>query len=232
MAIIAVLAGLLLPALGHAKGAARRAECLSHLRQINMAVHLYAEDHSDTLPLAPDLTWNALEPNHLMIFYKRLVKSYLGLQGASSPRDKVFTCPADTFYYDWPSLAYKAQSLHDQPATDYSSYAFNGSAETNPAPPAFLNEASYGGLGGWKLAAIKEQGKTVLVMELSAGFPWSWHEPQRVPAGQCGFGDAKNLIGFVDGHVSYVKMFRNPRFNLPACNYEPPPGYDYRWHGD
>jgi hypothetical protein len=108
----------------------------------------------------------------------------------------------------------------------------NGNAETNPVPPAFLNEESYGGVSGRKLASIKQPGKTVLLIEISAGFPWSWHEPHSVPPGQCGFNDARNVVGFVDGHVSYLKMFRNPNFNLPTCNYEPPPGYDYRWHAD
>jgi prepilin-type N-terminal cleavage/methylation domain-containing protein len=230
--IIGILAALLLPALSRAKTSAQRADCLGNLRQISFGIHLYAGDNGDTLPAAPNVTWDALETNHFLIFYKRLVKHYVGLQGASSPQDKLFACPADTFYYDWPSLAYETQSLHDQISTDYSSYGFNGNAETNPAPPAFLAETSYGGISGWKLAWVRDPVKTVLLMELSAGFPWSWHQPQKVPSGQCGFDDAKNMVSFVDGHVSYIKMFHNPSYNIPTCNYEPPVGYDYKWHGD
>lgn len=50
IAIIAVLAGLLLPALARAKAAARSIQCLNNLRQIGLAVVLYAGDHADTLP--------------------------------------------------------------------------------------------------------------------------------------------------------------------------------------
>ena len=234
IAIIAILAALLLPALSRAKASAKQANCISNARQISFAIHLYAADNGDTLPDAQNLTWNELETNHFLIFYKRLVKNYVGLQGASSRQDKLFTCPADTFYYDFPVPNYIGQSLHDEPNSDYSSYGFigGGDSQSKPKPPAFLNEDSYGGVGGLKLASIKDPGKTVLLMELSAGFAWSWHHPQSVPAGQFGFKDAKNVIGFVDGHVSYVKMYRNPNLNLPSCNYEPPPGYEYKWHAD
>jgi prepilin-type N-terminal cleavage/methylation domain-containing protein len=236
IAIIAILAALLLPALSRAKASAKQANCLSNARQISFAIHLYASDNDNdhTLPDAQNLTWNELETNHFLIFYKRLVKNYVGLQGPSSPQDKLFACPADTFYYDFPVPNYINRSLHDQPNSDYSSYGFigGGNSQTKPRPPAFLNQASYGGVGGLKLAAIRDPVKTVLLMELSAGFAWSWHQPQGIPAGQFGFSDARNVIGFVDGHVSSVKMYRNPSINLPSCNYEPPAGYEYKWHAD
>src|SRR5579862_8857435 len=100
IAIIAILAALLLPALSSAKASARRANCINNLRQVSLAVHLYAADNSDTLPSAPGVTATTFATNHYSIFYKQLVKAYVGLQGASSPQDKVFACPADMFYYD------------------------------------------------------------------------------------------------------------------------------------
>src|SRR6185295_19339613 len=50
IAIIAILAALLLPALSLAKEAARRTACLSNLRQIAAAVHMYGLDFEDHLP--------------------------------------------------------------------------------------------------------------------------------------------------------------------------------------
>ncbi len=50
IAIIAILAAMLLPALSKAKGLARRTACANHLRQLRLAVAVYAADHSSALP--------------------------------------------------------------------------------------------------------------------------------------------------------------------------------------
>ncbi|PYJ58236.1 MAG: hypothetical protein DME24_17250 [Verrucomicrobia bacterium] len=44
IAIIAILAALLLPALARAKDEARRIQCLNHLRQMGIALHMYVDD--------------------------------------------------------------------------------------------------------------------------------------------------------------------------------------------
>lgn len=50
IAVIAVLVGLLLPALGRSKEAARSVACRNHLKQLQVCVHLYTVDHAGTLP--------------------------------------------------------------------------------------------------------------------------------------------------------------------------------------
>src|SRR4051794_26596177 len=50
VAIIAILAGLLLPALAGGKERARRATCKSNMRQFILAVHMYAQDNENELP--------------------------------------------------------------------------------------------------------------------------------------------------------------------------------------
>jgi prepilin-type N-terminal cleavage/methylation domain-containing protein len=51
--IIALLASLILPALSSARDKGRRAVCLSNLRQVGIAVHLYADDHGGNIPFGP-----------------------------------------------------------------------------------------------------------------------------------------------------------------------------------
>jgi len=53
--IIALLAGLLLPALARAKSAARKSACVSNLHQLGLAWQLYLSDHGDRFPDRRDL---------------------------------------------------------------------------------------------------------------------------------------------------------------------------------
>jgi prepilin-type processing-associated H-X9-DG protein len=72
-------------------------------------------------------------------------------------------------------------------------------------------------------------------MEFSAIAPWSWHEPSAhgvaVSDGTM-YDDSRNVVSFVDGHVSYIHMYWNTAVRGLAGNYNPPAGYAYQWSPD
>src|SRR6267142_1369937 len=85
IAIIAILAALILPALGRAKSSARRIACVSNERQINLGVHMYADEHGDSV---------SFYTNAIYFDYKTAIASYLGGKSNS-----VFICGADDFAF-------------------------------------------------------------------------------------------------------------------------------------
>src|SRR5262245_26397369 len=113
IAIIAILTALLFPVLGHAKAKAKRTACAGHVRQIALGVRMYADDMDDTGPAKFSGNrsvdgWTA---------YKQLMKSYVSQNSTSSPEDRLFTCPADTYHYDFTAVstnayAYVSQGIH------------------------------------------------------------------------------------------------------------------------
>jgi prepilin-type N-terminal cleavage/methylation domain-containing protein len=205
IAIIAIIAALLLPALSRGKAQARRMTCLNNLKQIDLAVQLYAGANGDMLPTAPDTSLST-GPNSFDWFYKPLVMHYAGLQGPPSPLDKIFACPLDTFGYS--GTEYWAGGYHNLAGTYYQSYAYNGlGGTTNSLNIVVPDQTSFPGLFGWKLASIEEPARTVLVSEISALWPWSWHEPQLLPPGEFGVNNAKSVLSFADGHASYSPIY-------------------------
>ena len=54
IAIIAILAALLLPALGKAKSRAQAIQCMGNSKQLAIAVNMYALDTSEMFPPNPD----------------------------------------------------------------------------------------------------------------------------------------------------------------------------------
>lgn len=109
------------------------------------------------------------------------------------------------------------------------SYGYNGLGGTSNDPPTLPDQTTFPGLFGWKLSAIHDSARTVLIDDYSAARPFSWHEHQLLPDGQTGINNSRNTIGFADGHVAYIPIYWDSDSGLAACYYDPPAGYDYKW---
>jgi hypothetical protein len=204
---VSILAAIIVASAASAKEKAGLTRCTANLQQVTRAVLDFCDDDFQTLP-GPAAT----APNNLWWWYKEQVKVYLGLMGPSSADDLVFACPADRGYSD-------PEPFHLDARFDFGSYVFNG--VTLPGMP---------NIAGWQLSSVKNPRQTLLVMEWTAHAPLSWHKSKTGRNNMPFYCDAQSVVGLVDGHVSFSKIYYDG-YNA-AYTRDPIPGYEYQYSGN
>ena len=136
IAVIAILAGLLLPALAKAKEKGRQAKCQSNLKQISIGTTMYADDFNDTFHHVNGAILNhghwtrnprvttLLPPNDSEAYWGI---AYIGYFGGTK---EVFRCPSARVVDEWreEGKAYPAAFWLN------SSYGINVYIGENPSP--------------------------------------------------------------------------------------------------
>jgi prepilin-type N-terminal cleavage/methylation domain-containing protein/prepilin-type processing-associated H-X9-DG protein len=244
IAIIAILAALLLPAVGRTKEKARITQCLSNLRQIGVAIRLYVDENHGTFPLWATGPWPPTSPDW---------KCYSAALGGNDPLagyefvadakdrplfpylkpSKVFCCPADRGQDEtgigppvngwWKPSDFETLGC---------SYQFNGFYWAN-VPDEAIDDIYI--LSGNKEAYVKSPSRMILMYEPPAMYYnnfYHWHyargpttvDPMDVDA------DGQKFISpilFVDGHVA-VHDFTHALKDNPARPLEPT--RDWYWY--
>src|SRR5262245_25655805 len=90
IAIIALLAALLLPSLARAKEHARRAKCVSNLKQVSLGIKLFAQDREGYYPWHTDTIEGGT-------YGPTAGQAWLNFSAASNEFDtpKILACPSD-----------------------------------------------------------------------------------------------------------------------------------------
>ncbi len=100
IAIIGILAAILIPVAGRVRAQARSSQCASNLRQVHMAIALYADENKGRLPGGINDRPNTSVAGREI--FRRIVPQYVAANRGNTydvARDKTFVlqCPGATF---------------------------------------------------------------------------------------------------------------------------------------
>lgn len=96
IAIIAILAAMLLPALSAARERARSANCTGNLKQIGIALDMYASANASQLPPTEVKNYVTVNKDTVKAFWGLLLTDQQYMPGDAKTAAKAFICPSAT----------------------------------------------------------------------------------------------------------------------------------------
>lgn len=184
IATMALLAGMLLPALSRARQAARSIQCLNRQRQIALGVRLYAEENEDTFPRSQHSAFA-----HGQLPWGRAIAGQLGGtdQTWTNLLRGLYRCPSDRRAGAW-------------------SYGQNVYYELDPASDDYAGSPQT-----WRrTAAVPHPAASILEAENNTAadhiMPHFWvTSADTAEVAQTRHGSRSNYA-FVDGHVAALRF--------------------------
>jgi prepilin-type N-terminal cleavage/methylation domain-containing protein/prepilin-type processing-associated H-X9-DG protein len=224
IAIIAILASLLLPALQSAQETARTALCRGNVREIGMAIVMYAEDYEGRCPERTGTgqykdQWQATLNNN---GYLNSVPLNPTVWNAGIARG-VLACPSEPSASRWYSLENMVAAGY--PAGDEWRYNFLGNhyginyelaTRSGSEWPPFTDKTAC-------LPRIKEAERTYLLADYTGhyhNYIAFWLNPPVANAFYFRHGGRRANLGFLDCHVESVRFVETSIYNSPAYSAE------------
>jgi len=180
ISIIAILAGLLLPALSLARRKAQTAQCQSNLRQLSVTTFMYCQDNNDSLPFAWYDETDASDNNFLSLLTPTLYR--VEFDGYEDFESKIFTCPKRA---SEPLVGINPMRI------SYGMNAYNSIEFPDPKTR--------------RLAQVGTPSATMLIADIAFGYN---HPPiRRLDPDQVGYKhDTKASTVLFDGHAAVMSL--------------------------
>jgi prepilin-type N-terminal cleavage/methylation domain-containing protein/prepilin-type processing-associated H-X9-DG protein len=166
IAIIAILAAILFPVFAQAREKARQTSCLSNMKQLGLALQMFAQDHDEYLPKAwfndePDTScpqcWGYKDP---MWGWDYVLLPYV-------KNKQIYQCPSDSESYPRGLWNDGWSNLPDKPDADN----IPGSYRIN------ISDYPNGPWNALKLAALEKPAEAIQIVESVPGVNnWEWHQ--------------------------------------------------------
>jgi prepilin-type N-terminal cleavage/methylation domain-containing protein/prepilin-type processing-associated H-X9-DG protein len=202
IAIIAILAAILFPVFAQAREKARQISCLSNMKQVGLALHLYAQDYDETLPPSADSQINFGDP----IVYNQK-PNFLGSLIPYLKSRNVLHCATAVYNVPYAPNLQRPTELSD------TNYLGNGvvmgrslAIIPNPADIIYLYEHTWRVNHAHLRPASLDKGKTYQ----------AWHYISPVGEGYSNLHMEGGNLVFADGHAKYRKhrSLRSGEFGL------------------
>jgi prepilin-type N-terminal cleavage/methylation domain-containing protein len=190
IAVIAILAAILFPVFAQAREKARQTTCVSNMRQMGLAVQMYAQDYDECLPLAATAT----------------ATGFLNWHNLTDPYVK------NTQVWICPSYSAPIRDIFGNSVCHYGFNAYYLNRNVVPANTFSLNNAP-----GVSLAAIAEPTKCTMIVD-DTGIPGLQPAnhlvtyvlpPSQADADFWGRPDPRHtagvVLGLMDGHVKWFR---------------------------
>jgi len=229
--IIALLSALLFPALSKARRSAVSTQCLSQMKQFNLGIQLYCDDHTDALP--PNLDGRNIPLGNTWI------EGWLGVSGPDctnlnflrnsllwkyTQKEAIWKCPASGHVSTVGGSSAKVRTV--------SINGFMGTPVKSPEATTFRTRGDAVRISPDSLfTAIDEREDTINDGAFGLQWDFSLLKPQEwTLRDQPSFAHENGaVVSFLDGHVELHKWVALRSENLSRNDQSAPGSPDVRW---
>ena len=210
IAVIAILASLLLPALGAAKRKARSIKCLSNMRQWGIGMSMYMDSRREEFPYEGNFSEDIDQGKNRQAWFNSVTKFMSQQRLSELYTNGMPPLPRDGTIFSCPETVAKPNDVHPSLARPFFMYGFNNRMDPNDTITGRNNNTFF-------RDQVAQPSLTIMFTENSEGQLPS--VSGRSTPGR--HGNAANLV-FVDGHAELVatNAFRRTRIEDRDSNVE------------